>query len=321
MAVICEDCGGRNPSIPVYSQGKPEAANENCQRCDQGNQILYPPVSGDKSTEILAGFSIEVQDLSDANTDRFEVAYSRYTSPLVSQSIIVRISSSPRSIPLLKGTEIDEVESNWSYNSESEPAITTQSLTLVTGAGDSDPANPTLIKTDRDYTYSGVSITEDASISILGSDGIESDSDVDLITFGNYLAIDVVDPSLLFQSPAGIQAVFDALATKVIRTTQSGYSFDAFGSASEYMLIMYPASWGESVFTKNSFSGGYQRIRLVDRGGSMLFTVNLEVGDVEQDIIVSNNNPDGAFQEPYIVYQSEYTARTGESPTVITVDQ
>jgi hypothetical protein len=84
------------------------------------------------------------------------------------------------------------------------------------------------------------------------------------------------------------------------------------------MVIMYPKSWGESEFTKGILSGGYYRLKKVTRLGNPVFTVTLQGGEVEEPITISNNNPDGAHSEEYYIYMSEYPARTGETPTVIT---
>jgi len=295
---------------PQYSPNPP-GTNPNCGGCNQGlNIIITPEVgAGGKNTELIEGFSIGINDLSDINTDRFEISYAPYVDVQVSLNTTFRAASIDKTNPILKGTVIDEVVCSWAYNAERDGDISSQTLSN-TGAGQ----DPVLIGTDRSYTYQSLNITDDETITILGSDGRSQDSDQDAITFGNYLAFGVSSPSMLFRPTTELQAIFDALATKTIRTTQAGYSFNAFGTDQEYVVIAYPASWGESQFVKDSFVGGYNRIYLVNRLGSPIFTTEVLQDDVLQDMNISNGN---GHTEPFIFYQSEYPARTGEKPTVM----
>ena len=313
------DCGCRNPQIPVYSQAKP-VSQPNCLLGCSGMNTILPPESGlGKTTELLAGFAIGITDLSDAQVDRFKVDWEEYVDVNVALSVVASRLGVDKSLPILKGTEIDKLACTWLYNTERDGDISSQSIDVTTGGSDPDPANPTLNPLDRAYNYTGLSITQNASVQIQGSDGISNDSDTENVTFGNYLAIGVVDPSILLADPANIQTLFNALSYKGIKTTHNNVSFDAYGGATEYMLIMYPKAWGLAEFTKGAFTGGYQRIKQTTRSGNKIFTVNLQGGEVEEDVLISNNNPDGAYQEAYYIYQSEFPARTGEKPTIITL--
>jgi hypothetical protein len=295
---------------PQYSPNPP-AQNPNCGGCNQGLNIIITPDdnSGGRTTELLEGFSIGITDLSDINVDRFEVAYAPYIAVQVALNTVFKESNVEKTNPILKGTVIDEVVCSWAYNAERDGDINSQTLSNSGAAQD-----PVLSGTDRNYTYTGLNITGDETITIVGSDGTSQDSDQDAITFGNYLAFGVSEPSMLFRPTTELQSIFDALSTKTVRTTQSGYSFNAFGTDQEYVVIAYPASWGESQFVKDSFVGGYNRIYLVNRSGNLIFTDEVLQGDTLQDMNVSNGN---GHTEAFIFYQSEYPARTGDKPTVI----
>lgn len=315
----CDNCSERNPSTPVYSQAAPII--NDCQGgCSGGgNQIVQPPVDQNigKTTEIIAGFAIAVTDLSDSLVDRFRIDYQQYENVSVNLIITALANSVAKSLPILKGTIIDEVQAIWTYNAARDGDINTQTLDLIPGGSDPDPANPSLGAGDRNHDYTSLAVTEDASVQVQGGDGQTSDSDTENITFGNHLAIGVYT-NLLFESPNDIQTIFNTLASKQVKRTQNNESFDAYGASDEHMVIMYPKAWGESAFTKGIFSGGYYRLKKVTRLGSPVFTVTLQGGEVEEDITISNNNPDGAHSEEYYIYMSEYPARTGEIPTIIT---
>lgn len=301
-----------NPEIPQYADNPPPV-NENCGGSggNNGLNIISPPAvgGGGKDAEVLAGFSMQVNDLSDINTDRFEVNYDPYEAVAVSLGLVAKSSTVQKTNPILKGTTIDAVECLWSYNAARDGDINSQTL-VNSGAG----ADPTLIFSDRGYNYAGLTITDDATVTVDGTDGRSADNEVDSIIFGNYIAIGVASPSMLFQAPAVVQAIFDALSDKRIKTSQAGQSFNAFGTDQEYMTIAHPASWGESAFTKGSFTGGYQRIFFVNRAGGDLFVNEVLGGDVEQDIVINNGN---GFSENFYFYQSEFPERTGNEPTII----
>ncbi len=301
------------PQIPQYAQNPP-AINTKCGNGTCGGAIntILPPLSGGdgKTTELFEGFSIDIMDLSDVNVDRFEIAYDPYEAVAVALSIIAKALTVIKTNPILAGTIIDAVECDWSYNAVRDGDINAQTL-VNSGAG----VDPTLIGTDRDYDYSGLTIIDDQTVTIDGTDGRSNDIDVANIIFGNYIAIGISDPSMLFQDPdTDTQAIFDNLASKIVNTSQEGVSFNAFGTDQEYMTIAHPASWGESEFTKGSFTGGYQRIYLVNRAGNNLFVNEVLGGDTPADIDIDNGN---GHIEPYFFYQAEFPARTGEEPTII----
>lgn len=302
-----------NPVIPIYAQTAP-TINKNCLGSCGGeglNQILPPVTTVGKTTELLEGFSIGITDLSDAAVDRFEIAFNAYEAVAVALLIVAKAATVIKSNPVLLGTIIDAVECDWSYNAVRDGDINLQTL-VNSGAG----ADPTLIATDREFDYSGLTIVADATVTITGQDTRSSDNDSELITFGNYLSTGVSNPSMLFRDPdTDTQAIFDGLNIQTIKTTQQNHSFDAFGTDQEYFVIAHPAAWGESLFTKGSFTGGYQRIYLVNRGGNNIFVNEVLGGDTPADIDIDNGN---GHTEPYFFYQSEFPERTGDQPTIIT---
>lgn len=300
--------------IPQYAPSAP-VSNPNCLGNSGANglNIINPPNvgGGGKDAEVLAGFSMLVDDLSDIDTDRFVVNYDPYEAVAVALAIIMKATAVPKTNPILKGTTITDVECSWSYNAARDGDINSQSI-INTGAG----ADPSLSGAARAYNYTGLSILNvDKSVTITGGDGRTVDNDQKLITFGNYLATGVASPSMLFQLPSALQAIFDALNIKTTKTTQAGHSFNAFGTDQEYMTIAHPASWGESAFTKGSFTGGYKRIYSVTRGGNPLLVDEVLGGDTENQILISNGN--NGFTEEFYFYQSEFPERTGEDPTII----
>jgi hypothetical protein len=303
------DCN--NPQTPNYNKLSPIAPNPNCGGAGSGVNIILPPSGGSgggKDAEVLGGVDIAVDDISDTNTDRFVVNLDTYTNVAVSLGI-----DTPASLPVLKGTTITEVDVSWNYNSESDPLIITQLLTNTFNGTD-----PVLTAGERSANYTGVTIAlVDKTVTIQGGDGRTSDSDVKSITFGNLLAIGVTTPSLAFQDPLQAQGVFDALADQRLGTTQQNASFNAFGTASppEYMVIAYPKHYGNSIFTKGTFAGGYIRMIRTLRSGIPTWVTSLDIAEVEIDVDIDNGN---GFTEPYWFYQSEFAARTGDEPTIIT---
>ena len=302
-------------SIPKYAKTAPVVNPYNKGLgLGYGLNIVNPPVEGDDNglpAEVTAGNEITVQDNSNVEKYSFEVSYSPYTDVAVNLTITAKESDVVKSNPVLKGTVIDEINAVWSYNAEADGEISSQTLS------DSFGVNPAVAVGDRSYNYIDVSVSVDddpVSVTIQGSDGRTSDSDSKSITFGNYIAVGVNDPSLLFESPSALQGIFDGLS-KTIKSSQAGHSFNASGTSTEYMVIMHPASWGESEFTKGSFTGGYKRIHSVTRGGTPMLVDEVLVGDTENAININNGKND--YTEAYYVYMSEYPARTGDKPTVI----
>ena len=129
-----------NPEIPQYSPNPPPV-NESCGGGSGANglNIINPPSSGSggKDAEVLAGFSMAVTDLSDINTDRFEVNYDPYDPVNITQTITAKGGGTTFPNPILKGITIDEINSVWSYNAIREGDINAQTI-INTGAG-SDP--------------------------------------------------------------------------------------------------------------------------------------------------------------------------------------
>lgn len=298
------------PDIPQYAPSKP--AESNCGGSNaNGLNIINPPDGGGggKNAEVIAGFSMQVNDLSDVDTDRFEVNYAAYETISVALTLVLKALGVIKPQPVLKGTIIDVVECDWAYNAARDADISIQTL-VNTGA----PSDPVLSGAERDSDYDSLNITEDKTVTVYGTDTRSNDTDVEPITFGNILAIGVSSPSLLFQLPANIQAAFDALVSSRETEVNQITSFNAYGTNQEYMTIAHPASWGESEFQKGTAIGGYQRIWSVNRGGNFLLVNELIAGDVELDININNGN---GFTEPYFFYQSEFSERTADKPTFI----
>lgn len=300
--------------IPKYAPAAP-SINENClsTRFEYGLNIINPPANGGGEglpVEVTAGHSMLVTDNSDDEKWSHEVAYSAYEEVAVALSIVTKELTVVKTNPILSGTVVDAVECDWSYNAARDGDIATQTI-INTGAG----SDPSLNASIREYDYSALTIQTDATVTITGDDGISNDNDVEVITFGNYLAVGVSDPSLLFLLPENLQAVFDALATKTVKTTQAGHNFDAFGTSTEYMVICHPVSFGETIFTKNNLPGGYKRIYSVTRGGSPLLVDEVLGGDTENAISIDNGK--NGHTEDYFFYMSDFPERAGDTPTIL----
>ena len=297
-----------NPQTPQYAPNLP--SKKKCSDSDGLNVIpILEGVSGGKTAEVLGGFSITSTDLSDASVDRYKVDYTPYVPVTVDLTLVVQSSGGVEAQPVLKGTEIVEINATWAYNAERNGDISTQSI--VNSAAGSDPS---LTAVARSADYVGLSITEDGeSVQITGDDGESSDSDTKAVEFVNYLAIGLVDPTILINDNVDIQAIFDAAADKRKLRTQQNQSFTASGRATEYMVVFHPASWGESAFTKGDFTGGYVRLyyvrRVVESVEVDIFVDQILAGDVELPINIDNGN--NGYTEPYYAYQSAYPARTG----------
>lgn len=306
------DCN--NPQTPAYNKLNPAAIDPNCGG-GGGANIILPPTGGGgggKSAEVLAGTDIAVQDISDSLVDRFVVNYAPYTDVIVDLTLTPKALGVDKTAPILKGTTIDEVLAEWSYNPETDPLIINQLLT-----NDFLATDPILGAGDRNATYSGEAITENKWINIQGSDGRTNDSNQKTILFGNYLSVGVTTPSLEFQDPLLAQTVFDGLPDQRRTTTQANQAFNAFGTADppQYMIIAYPKHYGTSIFTKGTFAGGYIRMIRTLRGGIPTWVTSLDIAEVEIDVDIDNGN---GFVEPYWFYQSEFAARTGDTATIIT---
>jgi hypothetical protein len=266
---LCDDCGCEDNPFPIVD-----------------------PVSiGGKVVEILSSSTISVEDLSDADTYRFRPNYEPYTDLVVNLTLIAKEGVTIRSNPVLKGTIIDNIELDWTYNKD----IATQTLTDTGVLSD-----PTLIAADRSYDFSGISVTSNITLTISGNDGNGEpgsvDSDAASITFGNYLVLGI-SADLTGELVTTLTALIAGF-TKTIKTSRS-HSYNATGGVNEHHIVGYPKAFGLGTFKKGIFEGGYVRLKKV---GTVL-KVELLEGDVEEDISVTN---DKGYAEAYYFYMSLY---------------
>jgi hypothetical protein len=137
------------------------------------------------------------------------------------------------------------------------------------------------------------------SFTIAGDDGLNlsgsTASDTRTLSFGNYMFLGE-GSNLINASSSGIEAFIESLS-KVVKTSRS-HTYYATGLENEYHFVAYPKSWGLGLFQKNLGPGGYVRLKKV----VSTLKVELGIGDVETDIIITNEK--GAA-EAYYVYQSD----------------
>lgn len=249
---------------------------------------VFEPPTTQKDVELIASPNVQITDLSDANTHRFEIGTYEYVNLVAALTLIAKVSGVAQSIPVLKGKVVDRVELAWSYNK------TVVSQTLTNNGGLSVP---TLGPTDDDYTYLSQSIVTDIAFTLQGNDGFGQpgsiDSDVQSITFGNYMWIGH-GPSKIGSSAAAMEAFIESLATSVIKTARA-HTYYATGGSGQKHFIAYPKAWGLANFTKGIFSGGY--VRLMKVGTTM------ETSGVESDLMITNS---AGHTEAYYVYESLY---------------
>ena len=168
-----------NPVTPEYSQARP-VENDGCVGCDTGNnQNFYTPATAGNSTELFEGTQIDITDQSITGVDRFTVAHVPIVSLGVVLSLVAKVSTSPQSFPILKGTTVDEVNLTWVYTPNS---VASQTLT-----NDGALTPPTLGTGDRAHDYTSQTITDDVDFTIDGDDGLgngddSTDSDIKGVT-------------------------------------------------------------------------------------------------------------------------------------------
>lgn len=261
--------------------------------CGTANEfpVVDPEGSGGKPVEILAGPSIGVEDLSDADTYRFRVSYVPYVDLLATLTLIAKEVGVAKSNPVLKGTVIDAVELDWTYNKE----VTSQTLTNTGGL-----AAPTLGTVERSHDYTSQTITSDITFTISGNDGNGQpgsvDTDVKSITFGNNLILGNTTNFNLQATASFLTAI--AGFTKIVKTARA-HTYFATGGVNQHHYVIYPKAWGLGTFTKGIFEGGY--IRLKNVAGTL--KQELGGGDVESDINITNEK---GHTEAYYVYMSLY---------------
>lgn len=266
-----------------------------CDSCGNPVKNVIPvfdaPASASKDVFILAGPGISVDNLSDADTWRYRVNAEEFTALEVTLSLIAKESAAAKSSPILKGTIIDSLELDWTYNKD----ISSQTLTNTGGL-----TPPTLIDDDRSYDYTGQTITANLSVSINGNDGLgqpgSTDSDTKSITFGNLMWLGH-GASKLNTSTASLEAFIESLATSIIKTARA-HTYFATGGANQKHFVAYPKAFGLATFQKGIFVGGY--IRLKNVAGNLVEDIGV---GTELDITITNSK---GFSEAYYIFESLY---------------
>lgn len=266
-----------------------------CRGCGRNGANVIPVFNQDESTAsqkgviILPGPGIGVENLSDADNYRFRISTQEFVALTVALTLVAKEAGVVKTSPILKGTIIDEIELNWTYNK----AVNSQLLT-----NNSDLIEPSLEIEERAYEYSAQDIDSNISFTIAGNDGLgqpgSTASSTKSISFGNILYLGT-GPDKFNTATSGIEAFIESL-TAVTKTARS-YSYHATGGTNQYHFIAYPKAWGLATFTKGIFTGGYVRLK------NVLGTLKAELGggDVESDITITNSK---GYTEEYYVYQS-----------------
>lgn len=253
--------------------------------------VVNPESSGGKPVEIIAGPGIGVEDLSDADTFRFRVSFVPYVDLQATLTLIAKEVGVAKSNPVLKGTIIDTVELDWTYNKE----VTSQMLTN-TGA----LAAPTLGTAERSHDYTSQTITSDITFTLSGNDGNGQpgsiNSDAKSIIFGNNMLLGDTTNYNLQSTASFITAT--AAFSKIVKTARA-HTYFATGGTNEHHYVVYPKAWGLGTFKKGIFEGGYVRLKNV--AGTL--KQELGEGDVESDIMITNEK---GHSEAYYVYMSLY---------------
>lgn len=276
--------------------------------CQDGNLMrnLIPVFESSptgKTVEVIAGPGIQVDDLSDSDTWRHKVTRVDIVALTAALSLTAKETTIAKSIPILKGTVIDEVNLTWSYNK----SVTIQTLTNTGGL-----LAPTLGTVERVYNYTGQNITSNMSFTLEGNDGEGHSgsiaSDVKNITFGNLMWLGH-GSSKLNTATSAIEAFIESLATSTIKTARN-HTYFATGGINEHHFVAYPKAWGLATFQKGTFKGGY--IRLKNVAGTLVSDTN---GNPEADITITNSK---GFVEAYYCYMSLYDNQ-GDTITSFTI--
>jgi hypothetical protein len=273
---MCQNCGCGDPNknvIPVFVDESEGGGGS------------------EKTVEVLPGSGIEVTDESDVDTWRHRVALATYTALSANVSLIAKEAGVAKSSPILKGTVIDALEIDWSYNKD----VVSQTLSNTAGL-----SAPSLAPEDRSYDYSGATITSNMSVTIQGNDGEGQsgsvDSDTASISFGNLMWIGH-GLSKIGALASSMEAFIEAFATGVVKTSR-GHSYFATGGSNQKHFVAYPKAWGLATFKKGIFEGGY--IRLKNVGGTLVSDAGV---NPELDIIITNSK---GHAEAYYIYESLY---------------
>lgn len=287
--MACKDCENGNPITPVYSDAI-YVLNKNC-ASSECPSIYVPPdggISGGRTTELIAGTDILIEDFSDASVDRFKVSYNPFIALTASLQILGYSGGAQKIGTILKGTIIDEIRSSWSYN---KGVISSQTLNTI-------PVTP---PNERALIETGLNVTDDITYNLQGDDGQGQAGSIanasDQLLFGNY-QIWGDYTQMLGQPASAINTLIANLANKNQSIKRSrGNTIYATGGAGRYFFVIYPAAWGEGTFFKDPFVGGFQRLK--NDGGTLVVT------PAGAEIPIEWTNEEGYTEEIY-VYQSLY---------------
>lgn len=257
-----------------------------------GNMIPVLPVTytgTGKEVVIIEGVRINVEDLSDTETYRFRINHVEYLALTATLGLTAKAAGVIKTSPVLKGTILDRIEFTFAYNK----VITSQTLTNTGGL-----TPPVLAPGDTLYNDDPVAVTTNITFTLTGNDGEGQpgsvDTDVKSISFGNVMYLGH-GPDKVGTLASGIEAFIEALGTSSVKTART-HNYFATGGVNEHHFVAYPKAWGEAVFTKGIFSGGYVRLKNV--GGTMEVS-----GTPETDVSFTNA---AGFTEEYYIYQSLY---------------
>ncbi len=275
----------QTPQTPTYAKAIPK------QGCSgNGFNTIYIPSWAQQIKDVEVSSNdpqVIVTDNSNSQKHSFSIDFIPQQAVSGTLNMILEESNVVVSNPVLKGKTIDEVQLSWSLNK----TIASQSL-------ESGETDPSLLSTDRNYTYTGLSITGNSpfTLSVDDGKGLEG-STLDLVQtveFGNYLYYGH-GSTKIGSATSGIQAFLDAL-NKSIKVNKLNSLF-ATGGEDEHFFFAYPKSFGlPTDIKKGVFSGGY--IRLLNVGGTL--KTSLGQGESESDLTISN----GLVSEAYYLYMS-----------------
>jgi len=304
--MACKDCENSNPITPVYSQAK-YLLNGNCADVC-APEIYVPPAGGgggDVESHVLtAGPDILVEDFSAGQELNHRVSYNPFTALVANLTLNGYVGGLVQPSIILKGKIVDETRAVWTYN---KGVISAQ--TLDEGAG------PVVVPVlDRNKTTTSLSITGDVTYTVEGDDGQGEagsvDSDSASLLFGNEMIWGDYT-NMNGQAVTGVPAFIAALADRTVEIQRNRLNtVYATGLVGRRFFVIYPAAWGLATFTKQSFIGGFTRLKN-DAG-----TLTTAIPAVETSI--SWTNAEGHAEDIYI-YQSQYdNTEDAVNPIIIT---
>jgi len=293
--MACKDCENGNPITPVYSKAK-YVLNGNC--ADVCNPEIYVPPSGGgggdvESHVLVQGTDMLIEDFSSGQELNHRISYNPFTALVANLTLGGYVGGLVQPSIILKGKIVDETRSVWTYN---KGVISAQ--TLDEGAG------PVVVPVlDRDKTTTGLSITGDVTYTLEGDDGQGEagsvDSDTASLLFGNEMIWGDYT-NMNGQPVSGVAAFIAALAdrtTQIKRNRLQPSGIYATGLVNRRFFVIYPAAWGLATFTKQSFIGGFTRLK--NEAGTLVTAIPAV------ELPISWTNAEGHAEDIYI-YQSQY---------------